>query len=129
VAKRMRMNRVHTDALTEILDDLPDPLTGHPPGLPLASVPPVPDQEQRLARRGARPLLRQVPGRRGQSMPRCGEMEVAIPQIEDLHRAIAQALIRRPSSHFLLDYFEGPFMTVRPTLVAARHAASARIAH
>jgi putative zinc finger/helix-turn-helix YgiT family protein len=29
--------------------------------------------------------------------PQCGEYEVAIPQIEDLHRAIAQALIRKTS--------------------------------
>jgi putative zinc finger/helix-turn-helix YgiT family protein len=28
---------------------------------------------------------------------KCGEYEVAIPQIEDLHKAIAQALIRKPS--------------------------------
>jgi putative zinc finger/helix-turn-helix YgiT family protein len=29
--------------------------------------------------------------------PPCGEYEVAIPQIEDLHKAIAQALIRKTS--------------------------------
>ncbi len=29
--------------------------------------------------------------------PKCGEYEVAIPQIEDLHKAIAQALIKKPS--------------------------------
>lgn len=29
--------------------------------------------------------------------PRCGATEVAIPRIEDLHRAIAQALIGKPS--------------------------------
>ncbi len=29
--------------------------------------------------------------------PQCGEYEVAIPQIEDLHKAIAQALIRKTS--------------------------------
>jgi putative zinc finger/helix-turn-helix YgiT family protein len=29
--------------------------------------------------------------------PACGEYEVAIPQIEDLHKAIAQALIRKTS--------------------------------
>jgi putative zinc finger/helix-turn-helix YgiT family protein len=29
--------------------------------------------------------------------PECGEYEVAIPQIEDLHKAIAQALIRKTS--------------------------------
>ena len=29
--------------------------------------------------------------------PHCGEMEVAIPQIEDLHRAIAHALLRKPT--------------------------------
>jgi putative zinc finger/helix-turn-helix YgiT family protein len=29
--------------------------------------------------------------------PQCGEYEVAIPQIDDLHKAIAQALIRKTS--------------------------------
>ena len=29
--------------------------------------------------------------------PQCGEYEVAIPQIDDLHKAIAQALIRKSS--------------------------------
>jgi putative zinc finger/helix-turn-helix YgiT family protein len=29
--------------------------------------------------------------------PRCGEEEIAIPRIEDLHRAIAEALIAKPS--------------------------------
>ena len=29
--------------------------------------------------------------------PQCGETEVAIPQIEDLHRAVAHALLRKPT--------------------------------
>jgi len=29
--------------------------------------------------------------------PQCGEYEVAIPQIEDLHHTIAQALVRKTS--------------------------------
>jgi putative zinc finger/helix-turn-helix YgiT family protein len=42
--------------------------------------------------------------------PQCGKMEVAIPQIEDLHRTIAQALLRKPSRlipeeiHYLRTY-------------------------
>src|SRR2546425_1147584 len=47
-AKRVGVDRVHADALAEILYDLPDALTGHSPGLLLAAVPPVPHQEQRL---------------------------------------------------------------------------------
>jgi len=33
MAKRMRVDGVHADALAEILDDLPDALTRHAPGL------------------------------------------------------------------------------------------------
>ena len=59
MAKRMRVDGVHADSLAEILDDLPDALTRHAPGLLLTAVPLVLDLEQRLTRR-RRSLLRQV---------------------------------------------------------------------
>src|SRR6266508_3511809 len=60
VTERVRVDGVHAHALAEILDDFPDPLTRDPPGLALAAIPPVADQEQRLAGRRARSVLRQI---------------------------------------------------------------------
>src|SRR5262249_8402881 len=60
MTERMRVDGVHADALAEILDDLPDALTRHASDLLLTAVPLVLDLEQRLARRRAPSLLREV---------------------------------------------------------------------
>jgi hypothetical protein len=60
VAKRMRVDSVHADALPKAFDDLPDALTRHASDLFLTAVPSVLDLKQRLTGRRARSLFRQV---------------------------------------------------------------------